>query len=184
MKTGVHKGFTLIEFTITLAVAAVLLSLAMPSFRTLTMNKRITTQTNEFIASLALARAEALKRVDRVTVCKSANGTACTGSGGWEQGWIVFAELDDDATVDNGEAILLVRSALEGGNTLQGSTNVANYISFVASGSPRLTSGAFQSGTLVVCDERGAGEYARAINVSVTGRSRVEYTPPDSCEPT
>ena len=178
-----QKGFTLIEFFIALGVAAILLTLAIPSFSTLTMNKRITTQTNDFIASLALARAEALKRVRRVTVCPSANGTSCAGSGDWEQGWIVFANLDDDATVDNGEAILQVNSALEGGNTLRGSANVAGYISFVASGSARLIGGAFQSGTLVVCDERGPGDHARAISLSVTGRSRVEYTAPDTCSP-
>ena len=183
MRTHTQKGFTVIELMIALAVAAVLLLLAIPSFRTLTMDKRITTQTNDFISTLVLARAEALKRVSRVTVCKSVNGTACAGSGGWEQGWIVFADADDDAIVDNGEAILQVRSTMDGDNTLLGSTNVANYISFVASGSPKLTSGAFQSGTLVVCDERGAGEDARAINISVTGRSRVEFTAPATCSP-
>lgn len=183
MEAHPQKGFTLMELIAALTVAAVLLLLAIPSLSTLIMNKRITTQTNDFIAVLALARSEALKRVARVTVCKSANGTACAGSGGWEQGWIVFADTDNDATVDNGEAILQVHSALEGGSTLRGNTNVASYISFVASGTARLTSGAFQSGALVLCDERGAGEHARGIGISVTGRSRVEYTAPVSCSP-
>lgn len=183
MNKGAHKGFTFIELVTTLAVGAILLTIAMPTFTTLMMDKRITTQTNDFISTLMLARAESLKRVSRVTVCKSSNGTACTGSGGWEQGWIVFADADNDATVDNGEAILQVRSTLDGNNTLRGTANVDDYISFVSSGSPRLTNGAFQSGTLVICDERGAGEDARAVNVSVTGRSRVENTAPDSCSP-
>ena len=77
MNAEAQKGFTLIEFIIALAVAAVLLTLAVPTFGTVTMNKRITAQTNDFISTLALARAEALKRVSRVTVCRSANGTAC-----------------------------------------------------------------------------------------------------------
>jgi type IV fimbrial biogenesis protein FimT len=183
MNRHIQKGFTLIELFIALSVAAILLTLAMPSFSTLTMNKRITTQTNDFIVSLALARAEALKRVRRVTVCPSANGSSCAGSADWEQGWIVFANLDDDATVDSGEVILQAHSALDGGNTLRGSANVASYISFLSSGSARLIGGAFQSGTLVLCDERGAGDHARAINLSVTGRSRVEYTAPDTCAP-
>lgn len=184
MNRHTQKGFTLIEFFIALGVAAILLTLAIPSFSTLTMNKRITTQTNDFIASLALARAEALKRVQRVTVCPSTTGTSCATSADWEQGWIVFVNLDDDATVDDGETVLQVNGALEGGNTLRGSANVAGYISYVASGSARLIGGAFQSGTLVVCDKRGPGVHARAISLSVTGRSRVEYTALDTCSPT
>jgi type IV fimbrial biogenesis protein FimT len=183
MNAGAQKGFTLIEFIMALAVAAVLLTLAVPTFGTVTMNKRITAQTNDFISTLALARAEALKRVSRVTVCRSANGTACAVSGGWEQGWIVFADDDNDATRDNGEDILRFRSALEGGNTLRGSSNVANYISYVASGTTKLTSGGLQAGTLALCDERGAGENARAITINATGRARVEYTGPVACMP-
>ena len=183
MKEVAQKGFTIVELIIGLSVAAILLSLAVPSFSTLVMNNRITTQANEFISSLALARSQALKRVSRVTVCGSADGASCAGSGGWQQGWIVFADDDNDAAVDGGEEILRVYSALEGGNTLVGNTNVANYISYVASGSTRLTGGAFQTGTLVLCDSRGAGPHARAINVSVTGRSRVEDTSPVTCTP-
>ncbi len=183
MKKHAHLGFSILDLIIAMAVAAILLTLAIPSFGTLNMNKRITTQSNNFISTLALARSQALKRVSRVTVCNSSNGTSCSGSGTWEQGWIVFADTDNDATVDSGEDILSVYSALDGGNTLRGSSNVTNYISYVASGSTRLTSGAFQTGTLVLCDSRGSGEHARAINISATGRSRVESTSPVTCTP-
>jgi type IV fimbrial biogenesis protein FimT len=178
-----QKGFTLIEAILTLAVAGVLLSLAVPSFSAMSKNNRISSQTNDFISSLSLARSQALARVSRVTVCRSSNGTACAGSGGWEQGWIVFADDDNDATVDNSEEILRVYSALDGNNTLRGSTNVAAYISYVSGGTTRLTNGTFQSGSVVLCDDRGAGAYAREINVSVTGRSRVESSAPVSCNP-
>ncbi len=183
MKEYTQKGFTLIEMIIAMAVAATLLSLAIPSFSTLNQNKRITTQSNDFISTLVLARSQALKRVSRVTVCRSSDGAACAGSGGWEQGWIVFADTDNDATVDTGEDILRVYSALDGGNTLRGSSSVASYISYVATGRTKLTGGGLQTGTLVLCDERGSGEHARAINVSATGRSRVESTAPVTCTP-
>lgn len=187
MQERAQKGFSLIEVIIATAVAAILLSLAIPSFATLNMNRRVTTQTNDFLSSLVLARSQALKRVARVTVCRSADGTACSGSGGWEQGWIVFADTNNNTQVSSGqtppEDILLVRSALDGGNTLRGSSGVASYISYVATGTTQLTGGGFQTGTLVLCDDRGVGEHARAINISVTGRSRVETSAPDSCAP-
>lgn len=178
-----QRGFTLVEFLITVSVAALLVTLAVPSFSAMMMNQRVTTQTNDFISTLALARAEALKRVSRVTVCRSSTGNACAASGGWEQGWIVFADDDNDVTLDNGEEILMVRSTLEGSNTLRGSTNVAGNISYVASGTARLPGGGAQVGTLSLCDERGAGEHARTIAISATGRVRMESADPATCEP-
>lgn len=183
MKLSASSGFTVIEVLISLLVAAILLSLATPSFIEFTKNKQITTQANEFISSLALARSEALKRVSRVTVCRSASGSSCANSGNWDQGYLVFNDDDDDGTVDGGEQILKVVSALPTGFTLDGSTDVADYVSFVSTGHSKLTSGAFQSGTIVLCDDRGAGPHARAITVNVTGRVRVESAAPDSCTP-
>lgn len=184
-----RKGFTLVEVLITLVVAAILLGLATPTITTLTRNKMITTQANELVSSLALARSEALKRVSRVTVCKSADGSSCTNTGSWDQGWIVFNDSDNDAQVGSStgvgtsQQIIKVYSALDGGNTLTGSTNVANYVSYVSSGHSKLIDGTFQAGSLVLCDDRGAGEHAREITVNITGRVRVESDAPASCAP-
>jgi type IV fimbrial biogenesis protein FimT len=187
MKGHAQSGFTLIEVIIASAVVAILLSLMIPSFGTLTMNERMTTQANDFISTLVLARGQALKRVSRVTVCSSADGVSCSNSGGWEQGWIAFADTNNNAEVNSGqtppEDILQVYNALDGGNTLRGSSNVASYISYVASGTTQLKSGGLQTGTLALCDDRGVGEHARAINVSVTGRSWVETSEPATCAP-
>lgn len=195
-KPFANKGFTLVELMISLGVGAILLALATPSFTTFTKNKRITTQANEFVATLALARSEALKRVPqldapqtRVAICSSSDGASCAGSGGWSQGWIVFHNKDDDQQVDTSvdpeadEPIIRVYSALRGDNTLNGSSSVANYIAYSSTGSPVLPNGSFQSGTFVLCDDRGAGEHARQMSLSVTGRMRVESDAPASCEP-
>ncbi len=176
MRQHAQTGFSLAELLLASAIAVILLSLATPNFTTLTMNKRITTQANDFISTLVLARSQALKRVTRVTVCGSINGTVCAGSGGWEQGWIVFVDTNNNAQVNTGEEILQINSTLDGGNTLRGSSNVDTYISYVASGVTKFTGGGFQAGTLVLCDDRGSGVNARTINISVTGRSRVEET--------
>jgi type IV fimbrial biogenesis protein FimT len=184
-----QKGFTLIEVLMSVLVAAILLGLAVPSFTTFTKNRLITTQVNEFVSSLGLARSEALKRISRVTVCRSATGTSCADSGSWEQGWIVFNDKNNNGQVnatgdsDTNEQVLKYASTLKGGNTLKGSGNVAAYVSYVSTGNSKLLSGAFQSGTLALCDDRGVGGHARAITVNITGRARVESTAPDSCQP-
>src|SRR4030067_1077024 len=113
-------GFTLIELMVTLAVGAILLSVAVPSFSTMIMNNRLITQTNDFVTALNIARSEAIKRSGRVTMCKSNDNTACDISAtGWVQGWIIFVDSDNDAQADAGEELVRAHGPLGGasGNT-------------------------------------------------------------------
>jgi type IV fimbrial biogenesis protein FimT len=173
MKKTTQTGFTVIELVLTMALLSILATIAFSSFGTLIKTNRIATQTNDFMSALMLARSESLKRTSRTTVCRSANGTACATTGGWEQGWIIFADLDNDATVDTGETIMQVYSALNANSSLRGETNVAAYISYIPTGVTQLVGGSTQTGTLIMCDDRGFGEDARAIIISATGRPRV-----------
>lgn len=162
-------GFTLIELIVTLAIAAIVLTVGIPSFRELLRENRLATQANEFLAALALTRSEALKRGVRVTLCKSADGASCTADGGYEQGWVVFVDPNNNATVDTGEVILRVYEALPGGLTLTGNTNVRSYVSYTPSGMSQLLGGGFQAGTLTLC----AAPKARSITINSTGRARI-----------
>lgn len=169
MKGLNQKGFTLIELMVTVALAAIVLTLGVPSFREMIQNNRLVTQTNDFVSALNLARSEAIKRGVRVTLCKSANGENCTGKGGYHQGWIIFVDPNNNATVDSGEIIIRISGAISGSATLTGNTNLADYISYTAEGMTKLTSGAFQAGTLTIC----ISPKARGIVISNTGRARV-----------
>lgn len=118
------SGFTLIELMVTLAVAAVILATAVPSFQTLMVNNRLATQSNQLVTALNLARSEAVKRNTLVTVCKSANPTAtppaCTTAGNWEQGWVVFTDGDTVGTIDGNDTVIRVFDRMNG-TTLRGS---------------------------------------------------------------
>ena len=63
-----NNGFTLIELMVTVAVLAIVLSLGVPSYRALIINNRLTAQANALVASINLARSEAIKRGVRVWV--------------------------------------------------------------------------------------------------------------------
>src|SRR5277367_3145724 len=93
-------GFTLVEVVVTVAVAAILLSIAVPSFRYVTNSNRIAGESNGLVGDLQFARAEAIKEGRTVTVCVSTDGANCTGSTSWEGGWIVFSDPTNFGVVD------------------------------------------------------------------------------------
>ncbi len=169
-----YRGFSLIELMITLAVIVVLLTVGVPTFNTFIKNNRLKTATNNLVTALNLARSEAIKRGLRVSVCKSADGATCAAANGWDQGWIVFTDQNDNAAYNSGsETLLRVFSGLSPALTLTGNGQVVNYISYIANGQSQLVSGALQLGKLSLCDDR-SGNVGRDLVLSSTGRVRLE----------
>ena len=161
------RGFTLVELLVTLAVATILITVAIPGFRTLIQNNRATTQANELLTGLLLARSEAIKRGIRVSVCSSTNQTNCAGSTNWATGWIVFTDDSGTAgTLDGTDAIIRVWDALSGSPTLT-QTAGGNNIQYLDSG--LVQSAAQFTLTLPDCE----GNQARTIDINATGRSNV-----------
>jgi type IV fimbrial biogenesis protein FimT len=189
-QTPRSRGFTLIELITTLAVAGILVTLAVPSFSEVIKNNRLITQENDFVTTLNLARSEAIRRSGRVTVCKSSNQTSCSGAGGWEQGWIVFNDVNNDGVVTNPATnVLRVHGALSSGVTLHGDANLLDYVSYVSSGATQKFAGgasATQPGVLIMCDDRGFVSQAKGIQISATGRVSTDSatsTAAGSCTP-
>ena len=172
-----QRGLTLIELLVTLVVLSIVVGIAVPSFRELILNNRVTSQLNTVSGTLAFARSSAASQPGNasVTLCASDDGAACSGQSSWENGWIMFTDDDGDSAVDAGtDVVLRVNSGLSGGNTLRvsgfGGANSA--IRFDGEGMPRLPAGAPAAGTFVVCDGRGAAN-ASALVVSGAGQVRV-----------
>tara|TARA_R110001592_G_scaffold57300_2_gene174219 strand:- start:269 stop:871 length:603 start_codon:yes stop_codon:yes gene_type:complete len=172
------SGFTLLELIITIVILAIVVSFAVPSFREVVLNNRLTAQINDASSLMGFARSEASKIQDGViTVCASADGAACSGANTWETGWIVMRDVDGDRTLDAGDDELLrISRPLEGGNTMRiaGLTsNGGSFVQFSSNGFPVSPGiGSSAAGTVTVCDSRGAGS-ARAIVISVSGQTRL-----------
>ena len=162
------------ELIATMAVAGILVTLAVPSFSEVIKNNRLITQANDFVTALNVARSEAIRRGERVTVCKSSDQVSCVTSGSWDQGWIIFDDVNGDGVVtDPTTNVLRVHGSLSGSTTLKGGTNLDDYVSYVASGATQQFAGgvsASQSGVLVLCDDRGFISQAKAIQIRATGR--------------
>jgi type IV fimbrial biogenesis protein FimT len=180
----------MIEMLITIAIASVVLTLAIPSFRTITLNNQRAATVNELLKAIQYARAEAVVLRTSVTICRSNNVTTgtptCASGTGWENGWMVFTDrgatvgtlADDDAASDRDgsgavdllDAVLLVHDKVASSSvTIRGNGLAAlgtiNRITFSAAGT---TSNA---GSIVYCDQRGfANGNARVLVSSTFGR--------------
>lgn len=167
------SGFTLIELMVTVALAAIILTIGIPSFRTAILNNSRTTQVNEFVGVLNLARSEAIKRGIRVTICRRLNDTTCATdtTSIWENGWIVFVDQNQDGIIDAGEEILKVYGAIPNNFTLRTGGTFTQSIAYLPSGVSKGNTGSGM-GTFRLCDSRGADQ-GRFIAISITGRAKV-----------
>lgn len=97
-----QKGLTLVELMSALAVAILLMSVGMPMYQGIVANNRAVTVSNSFVAALHLARSEAVKRGEDITVCSVVDATAtppvCGDATQWGNGWTVFR--DDGGSMD------------------------------------------------------------------------------------
>jgi len=159
-------GFTLVELIVTVAVTAILLTVAIPSFWAVIQDNRLTSQANDFITDTYLARSEAITRGQRVTMCRCVSNAStgqCTENSGqftcddgnstnWNQGWVIFVDADSDAEHDGAatEPVIRVHERLPAGFDLTGNQFVADYISYDRRGITLMTTGAMQSGTLTL----------------------------------
>jgi type IV fimbrial biogenesis protein FimT len=174
-------GFTLVETLAAVAVIAVLASIAVPSMKSMVDSIKLSSASSVFIAGLNLARTEAIKRSSRVVLCKSGDGISCTATAGWEQGWIVFHDANNDGLRDGAENVVRRELPLPAGLKFRGNLNVANYVSFGPTGTTRLVSGGFQAGTLTLCHSSTQGGGARQIILNAVGRPRVQKVRLNAC---
>ena len=171
MNTVQHtRGFTLIEMMIAISIAAILLAIAVPSFSHSQLNSQLRASANDLVASVNLARNEALKRNRQVTLCVSTDGASCT-TGNWRQGW----------------AVLVVEAPGTPPTPIQSVSKTAE--NFRITETSGATSLLFQStgvdttpARFTVCRATpSVGNQERVVEVDVTGRATVSRTTAAAC---
>ena len=159
-----QTGFSLVELMIAISVLALLLTLAVPSFREAGLSGQLRSSANDLAASARFARSQAIKQNTVITLCVSASGASCSG-GGWEQGWIVV----------KGGAVLQHRAASPGGMKIAEANGVTS-IDFQPTGL-----GATPAALTVCRATPSVGSQERVVNIDATGRPRVRITKNAAC---
>ncbi len=173
-----YSGFTVTELVITLAIAAVLLTLAAPNMRDFIRNNRITTETNTLIAHINLARSEATKRNVVVALCRKDPTKVVTCGGGaannWTSGWLVYATTSTTADADYKSAtdtLLKDEPTITNGITVTSNANANLRLAYLPNG--QLTA----AGTLrfSLCDDRNEA-HGKNIEILASGRPSLTKT--------
>lgn len=119
-------GFTLIEVLVVMAISAILLAVGVPMFTGAIASMRASDSANSLVASLELARTEAIRRGTTVSLCRVTNAdpTACdsAAAGGFAAGdltagWMVYADLNGSAVgaFDAGDERIQIQPAVAAG---------------------------------------------------------------------
>ena len=148
-----QRGLTLIELMIAVAVLAVMLALAGPSFEQAINGNRLSSASSEVVGALQLARSEAVRNNRRVVLCRSDDGSACSSSNASWPGWIVFVDTDSDGVRDSDEPVIK-SGTLENNLRLLPSAAIVGLghsIVFRGDGTARNAAGQLVNGSLAVC---------------------------------
>lgn len=157
-----ESGFTLVELLFTLALVAVALSIAAPSFSELLHNQRTTIAAQELRNALDFARESAAHSGQPISI-------AATNSD-WAMGWEVFVDPTNRGVRDPQQPPLVAHGALNDVSIRTDSTS-RRYIHFTPRGNAIQPNGAFHAATLTLC---GEGRTSYRVVFNKIGRIRSE----------
>ena len=161
------KGFSLLEVMTTLAVSGILFGLAVPVTSHIISENRVTGQINQLRGALALTRSEAVTRRQDVVLCKSADQQTCIRHGRWDQGYLVFVDINRDRRRNQQEQLLHVRAKLPANITLDyRAFGSRHYLAYHQTGFTQT------NGTFTFCN-KDMPDRAKALIVTKSGRVRL-----------
>ncbi len=183
MKNRYQNGFTLYELLITMLIAGVVLGLGLPNLTAFTQNSRVTATANDLHSSLYLARSEAARSKNNITICGSlapmTAAAACDGT--FDDGWIIFADINAPAAARDvaTENVLKAFPAIDTGLNIV-TNGGATYFSFAGTGLGRGNVNGTALSAARICDDRGNvvvvganDSAARVLIITPIGRATV-----------
>ena len=163
------RGFSLAELMVVLAIAAVLISVALPDIRSLIRRHQLDAAVTDLFNAVDLLRSEAIARGARVHMVPAQEGGAS-----WRAGWVVFVDRDGDGRPGRGDDIIAMHGPVPDGvevTSVFTNQKVPYYVAYNGSGRScsDTSSLAARWGTLSV----KSGDDERRIRINMLGRARI-----------
>lgn len=165
LKTSKVRGFTLVELMITIALLAIILSLAVPNMGFFVKKRALRSTFDELRLSLAYARSEAVKQGKDIYVLPA--------TGGWALGWCVTESSSScDPSNDDPSNDQLLRTFTPHSKTITFSDGLnPNTCDAFPSNGIKFTKKGTTSNTLKLMIQDSSIDTQLFIEVSRTGRT-------------
>lgn len=160
-----QHGFSLIELMVVIALLVILVTIGVPSFQQIITQNRAAAISNDLLYHLQLARSEAVRLSQRVSICPVTlqDQEECSNSSDWNKGWIMFLDANGNGVFEpSTDTIVRVAPAPNQLSTFSGPTS----ITFQPAGSGSV--GAFSLAL--------GGDAERWVCVELSGRAAVSKT--------
>jgi type IV fimbrial biogenesis protein FimT len=187
-RRGQAGGYTLIEMAVVIVIIAIILAYAVPSYKGLIAENRMSGEVNDLLNDVEQSRSAAIKQGVPVVICPSTDSTAavpsCSGSSSWTTGWIAFTDVAQNQTfaAASGDTLLRVHTGLQVGDTMVGAVGATDvgpfggnltYLSFNRMGAAAIA-GPSNYAAISVHDAANTAAWRQCLVVSLVGMASID----------
>jgi type IV fimbrial biogenesis protein FimT len=181
-----QAGLNLVELLLVIMVAGILTGIGVPSFRYVTNSTRVANEVNDLLGDMMIARAEAIKEGQPVSVCPSTDGATCATSTSWSGGWIVFSDFNANGTVDSAapqnDTIVRYQPKFGGTDTFVVSNLPQNYVTFNRDGfASNLLNSVGTHAIFILHDSTSNSQWTRCLEMQFAGQMTTEHAGTGEC---